>query len=124
VLAPVREHIVLALGICAAVAIFGFVDAALIRPLPTDVPRFFKLGSGRYRNQFLPREGMFAASTTSTLLLLSRATPTIISSKGVFPGFWNECHSLSWIGIVSPVRIGAVSAPWLEKVTAPSPLMT
>jgi hypothetical protein len=78
------------------------------------------------RNQFLPQEGMFAASTTSTLLPLSRATPMIISSKGVLPGFWNECNSLSWIGIVSPVRIGAVSgpAPWLETVTAPSPLMT
>jgi len=30
---------VLGLGICASVAIFAFVDAALIKPLPTSIPR-------------------------------------------------------------------------------------
>ena len=30
--------IILALGICASVAIFGFVDAALIKPLPYSYP--------------------------------------------------------------------------------------
>src|SRR5215475_14660619 len=30
--------IILALGICASVAIFGFVDAALIKPLPYSDP--------------------------------------------------------------------------------------
>jgi macrolide transport system ATP-binding/permease protein len=31
---PCKAIVVLALGIAASVAIFGFVDAALIRPLP------------------------------------------------------------------------------------------
>ena len=28
----------LALGFCASLAIFGFVDAAFIKPLPTGIP--------------------------------------------------------------------------------------
>ena len=45
----------LALGFCASLAIFGFVDAALIKPLPYRESRHSHARHGEYRTD-LPRE--------------------------------------------------------------------